>query len=223
MSTITQAAPHPEIEYPDSDGRPMADNTKQFRWIVTITGGLDAQFADDPGVFVAGDLFWYPVEGDPTIRTAPDTLVVFGRPKGDRGSYKQWEEGNIAPQVVFEIWSPGNRIGEMTRKFQFYERYGVDEYYLYDPDENDLMGWRRLGDRLVAIATMNGWTSPLLRIRFALEGDTMAIYGPDGHKFSTYAELEQQRKQERELRLASEAQLERLRTKLREAGVDPEV
>ena len=25
-----------EITYPDSDGKPMADNTKQFRWIVTI-------------------------------------------------------------------------------------------------------------------------------------------------------------------------------------------
>ncbi len=32
-------------------------------------------------------------------------MVVFGRPKGDRGSYKQWLENQIAPQVVFEILS----------------------------------------------------------------------------------------------------------------------
>ena len=45
----------------------------------------------------------------------------------------QWEEGGIAPQVVFEIRSPGNTIAMMTRKFRFCERHGVEEYYLYDP------------------------------------------------------------------------------------------
>ena len=72
-----------QITYPQSDGQPMADNTKQFRWIATIENGIEALFHDDPEVFVAGDLFWYPVEGDPTTRMAPDTMVVFGRPKGD--------------------------------------------------------------------------------------------------------------------------------------------
>ena len=70
-------------------------------------------------------------------------MVVFGRPKGERGSYKQWEEGGIAPQVVFEILSPGNRLDEMIRKFRFYERYGVEEYYIYNPDNGDLVGWQR--------------------------------------------------------------------------------
>src|SRR4051812_27387732 len=97
------------IVYPDSDGQPMADNTLQFQWIVTIQGGLDALFAADPNVFVAGDLLWYPVEGQPKIRAAPDAMVVFGRPKGYRGSYKQWEEGGVAPQVVFEVLSPNVR------------------------------------------------------------------------------------------------------------------
>jgi hypothetical protein len=39
----------------------MANNTEQFRWIVTIQQNLDWLFANDPNVFVAGDLFWYPV------------------------------------------------------------------------------------------------------------------------------------------------------------------
>ena len=37
-----------EIIYPDNDGKPIADNTKQFRWIVTIQGGIDALFRDNP-------------------------------------------------------------------------------------------------------------------------------------------------------------------------------
>jgi Uma2 family endonuclease len=87
----------------------MADNTLQYEWIVTIKGGLDAVFRDAPSVFVAGDLLWYAVEGDTTIRCSPDIMVASGRPKGYRGSYRQWEEGNVPPQVVFEILSAGNR------------------------------------------------------------------------------------------------------------------
>jgi len=48
-------------------------------------------------------------------------MVAFGRPKGDRGSYQQWKEG-IAPQVVFEVRSPGNSQTEMDKKLVFYDR-----------------------------------------------------------------------------------------------------
>jgi hypothetical protein len=44
--------PAQPILYPDSDGKPIADNTKQFDWIVTLAGGLQALFADNPNVFV---------------------------------------------------------------------------------------------------------------------------------------------------------------------------
>src|SRR5439155_8780397 len=129
----------------------MADNTTQYEYMVTIKGGLDGLFRDDPNIFVAGNLFWYPVEGHPEIRVAPDVMVVIGRPKGPRGSYRQWEEGGIAPQVVFEIHSPSNRPGEMSRKAMFYNRYGVEEYYLFDPDSGELSGWRRGGTDMVEI------------------------------------------------------------------------
>jgi len=71
-------SPPKKIHYPESDGQPMAENTLQYEWIVTIKGNLDVLFADRDDVFVAGDLFWYPVQGEPGIRQAPDTLVVFG-------------------------------------------------------------------------------------------------------------------------------------------------
>lgn len=70
-----------------------------------------ALFADGEDVCVATDLLWYPVEGRPDIRTAPEVMLSFGRPKGHRSSYKQWEEGGLAPQVVFEVLSPSNETG----------------------------------------------------------------------------------------------------------------
>ena len=125
---------HPIIEYPDDDGEPMADNNLQYEWIVKVKSGLDVAFIDDPNVFVAGNMLWYPVEGQPKIRQAPDVMVAIGRPKdGYRGSYKQWVEGDIAPQVAFEIPSPGGRPHAMTWKKRFYLKYGVDEYYIYEP------------------------------------------------------------------------------------------
>ncbi|NJO39834.1 MAG: Uma2 family endonuclease [Cyanobacteria bacterium CRU_2_1] len=188
----------PDIFYPDSDGQLMADNTKQFRWIVVIKENLELLFADRSDVFVAGDLLWYPVEGSNTIRQAPDVMVVLGRPQSDRGSYKQWEEDNIAPQVVFEILSPGNRLGTMARKLKFYKRYGIEEYYIYDPDDVDLMGWLRSEDDLDVIEDMAGWVSPRLGIRFELTPETLEIYRPDGDRFLTYIELAQLRDQERQ-------------------------
>ena len=214
----------------------MSDNTKQFRWIVTIKENLEILFANNPDVFVAGDLLWYPVEGNNKLRTAPDAMVVLGRPKGDRGSYKQWEEDNIPPQVAFEILSPGNRAGKMADKLLFYQRYGVQEYYIYDPDDIELVGLTRSGDWLEPIEQMNSWISPLLGIRFELKEDTLEIYRPDGQKFLTPVELDQLREQERQRAEDAIAQLEQERTlreqeqqryqslieKLRERGIDPE-
>jgi len=193
----------------------MADNTRQFRYIVTIQGGIAALFADRLDVFVAGDLLWYPVEGNNKIRAAPDTMVVFGRPPGDRGSYLQWREDGLAPQVVFEVLSPGNTVAEMTRKFRFYEQYGVEEYYVYDPDRGSLDGWIRRNGRLEDILEMEGWVSPRLGIRFSLDGMDLVLYRPDGRRFETFLELEQRAETERQ-------RAERLAARLRELGVDPD-
>ena len=75
-------SPKTAIVYPDSDGKPMADNTRQFRWITTIKSNLDWLFANNADVFVAGDLLWYPVEGDNKTRQAPDVMVALADRKG---------------------------------------------------------------------------------------------------------------------------------------------
>jgi Uma2 family endonuclease len=192
---------HPQIEYPESDGLPLADNTLQFRYITTIQGGLDALYSDNPDVFIAGDLLWYPVEGDNETRMAPDVMVAFGRPKGDRRSYKQWEEGGIAPQVVFEIASRSNTLKELEeKKLKFYNRYGVQEYYLFDPERGTLKGWMgQQEDELLPIASMQNWVSPLLKVRFQVtEVGELELYTPSGERFATYVEAIAQLKRERE-------------------------
>jgi Uma2 family endonuclease len=205
-------SPPKTIHYPESDGQPMAENTLQYEWIVTIKGNLDVLFADRDDVFVAGDLFWYPVQGEPGIRQAPDTLVVFGRPKEHRPSYKQWEEGGIAPQVVWEIMSPSNRrSGEMERKFQFYERYGVEEYYVYDPEFGDVSGWIRKDGRLTPIPNLQGWVSPLLGVRFEIVGKELRLHAPNGEVFRTFSEVFKMRNEAQRREAAKGAEAEHAR------------
>jgi Uma2 family endonuclease len=232
-----------EIIYPCSDGQPMADSTIQYKLIVTIKEGCELLLKDDPNVFIAADLLWYPVEGRTDISQAPDVMVVFGRPKGDRRSYLQFREDNIPPQVVFEIRSFSDSQIKMNKKCSFYNRYGVEEYYLYDPQQNELTGWQRIEGMLEVIEPMEGWISPRLGVRFELGSEGLEIYRPDGEKFLSYSEINaerllERRRAEQEFQRAEEAsqraeqasqraeqeaqKAERLAAKLRELNIDPD-
>ena len=190
---FAQISSEDTIVYPDSDGLPMANNTEHAERITTTKYGIESIFADRDDVFVAMDLFWYPVKGKPKIVLAPDVMVAFGRPKGNRKSYKQWQEDNIAPQVVFEFLSDSNTTSEMTNKAIFFERYGVQEYYLYDIERKIASGFIRFQEQdeaLEQIPSMNDWISPRLGIRFDMSTGVLVLRKPDGKAFQSYLELE---------------------------------
>ena len=196
MTTLTIPELLERIEYPERDGLPMSDNTEQWDWMVLIKEGLEALFADDPDVFVAGNLLWYPVEGDNRLRVAPDAMVAFGRPKGRRGSYMQWKEGNTPPHVVFEIVSPGNTHAEIMNKVDFYDDYGVEEFYIYDPDRDTLRGFSRHDGEWDAIPNMQGWVSPRLGVRFELDEDgELVLTTRNGNRLVSFVGMDRLRRQ----------------------------
>lgn len=213
----------PNDPYPESDGQPMAENTEQYDWLVKIKENLEILFADREDVFIAGDLLWYPVpDRKVSGPMAPDVMVAFGRPKGRRGSYLQWQEAGIAPQVVFEVLSPSNSKMEMANKLRFYDQYGVEEYYIYDPERHQLEIWLRRRESLKRVSHLNGWVSPRLGIRFVLTPDTLEIYDPEGRPFLSSVELARLAKSA-VVRAEQEAvRAERLAERLRALGVDPD-
>jgi Uma2 family endonuclease len=232
--------PSTEIVYPESDGQPMASNTTHFIWIVTIKENLDWFFSQnqnsDLKIFVAGDLLWYPVQGRNDLSTAPDVMVAIGRPRGHRGSYKQWLEDNTPPQVVFEILSPTNTREEMDKKLLFYDRYGVEEYYIYNYEANHLGVWLRERDGgLSPIFIDRKWQSPRLGMQFEITDETLKMFHADGTAFLSYAEIQDLLVKERERadsatylaeaekqRAEAEKQrADRLAAKLRELGIEP--
>lgn len=220
IERMTPPFPADEVKpvvYPDSDGNRMADNTRQFRYIATLKGGFDNYYRERDDVFVAGDLLWYPIEGDNKTRYAPDVMIAFGRPPGDRGSYRQWLENGQPPNVVFEVMSPGNTVKEMARKLRAYDDLGVDEYYVYDPDRGELSGWLRAtkGEPLEEIENMQEWKSPLTQVTFRLDGDHLEVERPDGDLFLSSVEMGRALDAERQ-------RAAKLAERLRSMGIDPE-
>jgi hypothetical protein len=78
-----------------------------------------------------------------------------------------------------------------------------------------LSGWQRIEGLLEVIEPMSGWVSPRLGVRFELTQEGLELYRPDGQRFLSYLELEQQRE------LAAQ-RAERLAAKLRELNIDPD-
>ncbi|RMG68481.1 MAG: Uma2 family endonuclease [Bacteroidetes bacterium] len=214
---------HPLLEqstlhYPSSDGKPLADNTLQLRWIVYLYSNLLWWFRDQK-VFIAADLLWYPVEGEPRNAKAPDVMVAFDRPAGDRLSYKQWEEAGVAPQVVFEILSASNGALEMLEKQQWYARYGVQEFIIIDPEANRFVPMLRVGEHLVqADFSPESWQSPHLGIWLRRQEGELNVFFADDTPFKTLTESQLEAEAQRKRAEAAEAELERLRQQLREQG-----
>lgn len=140
--------PQPELDYPDSDGKPMAETDFQRIPLTYAVEVLDLYFADRPDVYVSGNILVYYEPGQPTQCVAPDVMVTLGIPKGRRRVYKVWEEGK-APDFVLEITSKSTRTEDQGPKRGLYAYLGVREYCLYDPtgDYLDpvLQGWRLNG------------------------------------------------------------------------------
>lgn len=216
-----------EVFYPESDGKPMADNMAQARWMTFLFINFGLLYADDPNVLVAMDLLWYPIQGSVEIVTAPDVMVIFGRPKYERGSYKQWAEEGVPPQVVFEIMSDSNTVGEMLKKTGFYQQHGVKEFYLYDPDTGafEVVLFTDEGMNVVSVETE--WVSPLLGVRFVPQPRAdMEVYYPDGSPFRSFkesADLLAYRTQERDReRERANAERERAEQEARRADAEQE-
>ena len=138
LSTFSPAAPPAlsraavEVEYPSSDGKPLAENDAQHTAILYGVGALRVRYAGHRDVYVSGDLLVYYEEGNPRVSVAPDVFVVFGVEDRMRMNYKVWEEGK-GPDFVLEVASPSTWREDVGRKRDIYARLGVKEYWLYDP------------------------------------------------------------------------------------------
>jgi Uma2 family endonuclease len=126
-----------EIEYPESDGKPVAESELHMLQLLTLLFVLRTYFANQQDVYVGANMMMYYVEGDPKQSVAPDVFVVMGVPKHVRRTFKVWQEGK-APDVVIELSSRGTKYEDTGTKRGLYEALGVQEYFIFDPQREYL-------------------------------------------------------------------------------------
>ena len=223
------------VDYPYSDGRPMAESDAQLQAMLYLLPALRTHYRDRSDVYVGGDMFVYYEKGNPSAVVAPDVFVVMGaakRAEDPRLSYKLWEEPK-GPDFVLEVTSRGTWAVDRGEKRALYARLGVSEYWLYDPTGERLarrlwgMRLERGGYRdLAPEAGARALRSAVLGLELRLEGGGRlrlhdAMTGRDllGHDEERAARLAAEARAEREAeaRAAAEAQVAELRARLREA------
>src|SRR5215470_372727 len=202
------------IEYPSSDGLPMAETDFQRKPLIYAVEALDAYFRHRPDVYVSGNLFLYYEEGNPRAVVAPDVFVVFGAIKRDRPSYFLWREPK-APDFVLEITSKSTRSEDQESKPQTYAQLGVREYVQYDPT-GDYLKPPLQGLRLVAgiYEPLPVTTRPegklvlysaVLELELHVEDGQLHFYAAGtGQKLLTHREAEQARLQAEQARIQAE-------------------
>jgi Uma2 family endonuclease len=203
------------IEYPSSDGEPVAE-TYFHLYAILMTLEVLKQYLAGRQATVLANQFLYYAQGFPKLRVAPDVMVIFDVPPGGRDNYKVWEEGQV-PQVVFEMTSKGTQKQDQEQKKILYEQLGILEYWLFDPKgewiSEKLQGYRLQGEHYQPIS--DALCQPL-GLRIEIEGELLRFYRLDtGDKLLIPTELAEQLQQERQ-------RSQRLAEHLRSLGVDPD-
>jgi Uma2 family endonuclease len=176
------------VHYPETDGEPMAETDTHRNLILSIIKCLELFFANREDVYVTGNIMFYYVEGEPEESVAPDVMVFFGVPKGERTSYKTWEENEVMPSVVIEIASRGTWRKDRIEKVDLYAMLNVREYYIFNPQYPKtlpaFLAFRLENGVLKSVSIDNGRIySEILGLELVDTGETLRLFNPKTDEF----------------------------------------
>jgi Uma2 family endonuclease len=209
--SLLKAEPIPEIYYPGSDGKPMAETDTHALLMIDLRKTLEEFYRDDPNVYVSANLLLYYVPGNTHKRVAPDVFVAHGVPKRTRRVYKLWEEGR-PPSLVIELGSKETWKEDRHEKWRLYSQLGVREYYLFDPEysylEEPLMAWHLMADgQYRQMKVKKGRIkSKVLGLELVDTGQTLRLYDPGTGQFLLTPDETARARQQAEARAQAEAQ-----------------
>ncbi|MCY3838549.1 MAG: Uma2 family endonuclease [Gammaproteobacteria bacterium] len=202
------------VEYPTSDGRPVAETDLHYLRLAGAAYGIRKLLASRDDVYVGSNLLVYDEPGNPRRHLSPDIFVAFGVEAGSRDLYKIWEEQ--PPAFVLEITSKSTRREDERTKRRRYAQWGVGEYFLYDPRGEwlspALQGlalagrrYRRMDEVLLPNGE-RGLRSKALGICLWLRGAELRLFDPaSGRDLRTPEEEGAEREAEAAARAAAEA------------------
>ena len=219
------------VDYPDSDGQPVAETDFQRIPLWYANDSLARYFRDRNDVYVSANMFVYFEEGNPKAVVAPDVFVVLGAPDHKRRSYKVWEEPK-GPDFVLEITSHSTRSADQGPKRRVYAELGVWEYWQFDPTGDylapPLRGQRLIANRYVDLpvraspeGTLSGH-SEVLGLDLRVSQGRLRLHDPEtGRDLPSSEELEERLEQETRARQAADARIAELERRLRAVPPTP--
>ena len=219
------------VDYPDSDGQPVAETDFQRIPLWYANDALARYFRDREDIYVSANMFVYFEKGNPKAVVAPDVFVVLGAPDHKRRSFKVWEEPK-GPDFVLEITSHSTRSAHQGPKRRIYAELGVREYWLFDPTgdylDPPLQGRRLVTGRYVRLPSR---TSPdgsvssrseVLGLDLRATDGRLRLHDPrTGRDLPSSEELEERLKQETRAREAANARIAELETRLQAVRQTP--
>ncbi len=207
--------------YPTSDGKPMAETEVHRVQMNDSIFSLGILLANEPDVYVGGNMLMYYHEGYGRDHVSADVFVTFGVERGIRECWMTWEEGGRFADVVFEISSPSTIKEDLGKKMRLYAQLGVIEYYLYDPQRNNkppLAGYRLVDGAyqpMTRLLGVEGYKSEVLGTELRVIGTWLRIIDPSaGAPIPIPAELEAARAKAEAARAQAEAELRQEREEI---------
>jgi Uma2 family endonuclease len=224
MATTPRSTAGRKVDYPTSDGKPMAENDFHRDIMVDLIETLRAHFATDPAFYISGNLLVFYEEGDKRKHVSPDVLVVRGISKQRRLNYLIWAEDK-GPDLVIELTSKTTKSEDVQKKMALYrDVLKVPEYFLFDPFQEYLkppmQGYRLVEGTYEPIVPVEGrLPSEVLDFHLERSGIELRLYNPlTGRWLPTAAErieAEHQRAEaERQRADQADAEVDRLRREI---------
>jgi Uma2 family endonuclease len=213
MASVKSRTSPQAIDYPTSDGRPMAETDDHRDLMLDLIGTLKLHRRTARRFYISGNLLIFYEEGNRHRHVAPDVFVVRGVSKRRRRHYLLWVEGK-SPNAAIELTSKSTRKEDLKNKFILYrDRLKIGEYFLFDPHQEylrpHLQGYRLISGEYVPIEPIAG-RLPCEELGLHLEADgwQLRFYDPKtGKRLPTLGEA---REQEAAARRSAEAATVRL-------------
>ncbi len=222
--------PPGQDELPCDDGEPM-ESPKHRGQMNLLIETLDMYLSPRRDVYVGGNmaLYYSELQARNNDFRAPDFFVVTDAIEDrERKSWVVWQENGRTPDVVIELLSASTEREDRGRKKQIYAGLKVSEYFLYDPEDERLEGYRLQGRDYVRMEPTDGELEcRVLGLRLGvawadhhnLPGRWLRWKLPDGTLLPTERERAEQ---ERERADSAEARARRLEERLRALGLNPD-
>ena len=228
---ILQEIAEEDIQFPPGDlwsDEPPLESDLHREQIELLIRLLKWVWRERQDFYVTGNLtiYYSPNQRKSEHFRGPDFFVVLGTEKKDRKSWVVWQEDGKYPHVIVELLSDSTANVDRGLKKQIYQDiFRTLDYFWFDPAKLEFKGFHLVeGQYQEIVADDRGWLwSQQLGFYLGIYENKLRFFTAEGELvLLPEEEMQQRAERERERAELAEQELERLRSQLRDRGIEPQ-